>query len=81
MVETLLSLIPLIAAVILALWPSLGIHDHTIDGLFVTMIGALLSLIFLLNFIWQLRHQRAQELAELKHVWCVGWRIPWALFD
>jgi hypothetical protein len=38
-VETLLSLIPLIAAVILALWPSLGIHDHAIDGLFLTVIG------------------------------------------
>jgi hypothetical protein len=65
-VETLLSLIPLIAAVILALWPSLGIHDHTIDGLFLTVTGTMLSLIFLFNFIWQLRHQSLQEPAALR---------------
>jgi hypothetical protein len=69
MVETLLSLILLIAAVTFALWPSLGIHEHTIDGLFLTVTGSMLSMIFLINFIWQLRHQSADELAALKHVW------------
>ena len=68
MVETLLSLVLLIAAVNLALRTSLGIHDHTIDGLFLTVTGSMLSLIFLINFIWQLRHQSAQELATLQHV-------------
>ena len=68
MVETLLSLVLLIAAVTLALWPSLEIHDHTIDGPFLTVTGSMLSVIFLINFIWQLRHQNAQELAVLRHV-------------
>ena len=69
MVETLLSLVLLIAAVALALWPSLEIHDHTIDGLFLTVTGSMLSVIFFINFIWQLRHQSAQELTVLRHVW------------
>jgi hypothetical protein len=67
MVETLLSLVLLIAAVNLALRTSLGIHDHTIDGLFLTVTGSMLSLIFLINFIWQLRHQSADELAAFRH--------------
>ena len=69
MVETLLSLILFVAAVSLALWPSLGIHDNTIDGLFLTVTGSMLSLIFLLNFIWQLRHQSAGEMALLRRAW------------
>ena len=48
MVETLLSLILLMAAVILALRPSLGIHDHTIDRLFLTVTGSMLSTMFLI---------------------------------
>lgn len=69
MVEILLSLVLLIAAVTLALWPSLEIHDHTTHGLFLTVTGSMLSVIFLINLIWQLRHQTAQELAALRHVW------------
>jgi hypothetical protein len=33
MVEILLSRVLLVAAAALALWPWVGIHDHTIDGL------------------------------------------------
>ena len=33
MVEILLSPVLLVAAAALALWPWVGIHDHTIDGL------------------------------------------------
>lgn len=69
MVETLLSLVLLITAVALALWPSVVIHDHTIDGLFLTVTGSMLSVIFLINFIWQLRHQSANDLAALRHAW------------
>lgn len=69
MVETLLSLILLVAGVTLALWPSLGLHDHTIDGLYMTVTGSMLGLIFLVNFIWQLRHQSAQEVAAIRHAW------------
>jgi hypothetical protein len=71
MFVTLLSLVLLIAASILALWPSLGIHDHTIDGLFLTVTGFMLSLIFLINFIWQLRYAVAgirQAWQRLPHV-------------
>ena len=35
MVETLLSLLFLITAVLLALSPSLGMRDHAIDGLLI----------------------------------------------
>ena len=34
MVETLLSLLLLVAAAALALWPWVGIHDHTIEWSF-----------------------------------------------
>jgi len=37
MVEILLSLVFLVAAAALALWPRVGIHDHTIDGLFLNL--------------------------------------------
>jgi hypothetical protein len=40
MVEILLSLIFLVASVALASRPRLGIHDRTIDGLFLTLTGA-----------------------------------------
>ena len=43
MVEILLSLVLLIAAAALALWPWVGIHDHTIDGLFLAFTGLLCS--------------------------------------
>ncbi len=69
MVETLLSLVLLIAALALALWPTLGIHDHTIDGLFLTLTGSMLTLIFLFNFIWQLRFQGAREVTAIRHAW------------
>jgi hypothetical protein len=39
MVEILLSLVLLVAAAALALWPWVGIHDHTVDGLFLTLTG------------------------------------------
>ena len=43
MVEILLSLVLLVAAAALALWPWVGIHDHTIDGLFQLSRGPLCS--------------------------------------
>jgi hypothetical protein len=43
MVEILLSLVLLVAAAALALWPWVGIHDHTIDGLFLTLTGSVMS--------------------------------------
>lgn len=69
MVEILLSFVLLVAAAILVLWPSLGAHDHTIDGLFLTLTGSMLSLMFLFNFIWQLRFQGAKEVTALRQVW------------
>jgi hypothetical protein len=39
MVEILLSLVLLVAAAALALWPWVGLHDRTIDGLFLTLTG------------------------------------------
>jgi hypothetical protein len=39
MVEILLSLVLLVAAAALALWPWVGIHDHTIDGLYPNSNG------------------------------------------
>ena len=61
MVEILLSLVLLVAAAALALWPWVGIHDHSIDGLFLTLTGSVMFLLFLFNFIWQLRSQGAEE--------------------
>ena len=55
MVEILLSLLLTVAAFGVVLWPTLGIHDYTVDGLFLTLTGAMLTLIFLFNFIWQPR--------------------------
>lgn len=39
MVEILLSLVLLVAATVLAFWPYAIVHDHTIDGLFLTLTG------------------------------------------
>src|SRR5437016_6836331 len=69
MVEILLSCVLLIAAIALAPWPSLVIHDHTIDGLFLTLTGSMLTLLFLFNFIWQLRFQGAKEVTIIRHAW------------
>jgi len=67
MVEILLSLVLLIAAIALAFWPYAVIHDHTIDGLFLTLTGFMLTLLFLLNFVWQLRFQGAKEVTAIRH--------------
>jgi hypothetical protein len=69
MVEILLSLVLLVAAAALALWPWVGIHDHTIDGLFLTLTGSVMFLLFLFHFIWQLRSQGAQERIRVRHAW------------
>ena len=69
MVEILLSLVLLVAAAALALWPWVGIHDHTIDGLFLTLTGFVMFLLFLFNFIWQLRSQGAEEKIRIRNAW------------
>lgn len=69
MVEILLSLVLLVAAAALALWPWVGIHDHTIDGLFLTLTGFVMFLLFLFNFIWQLRSQGAEEKLRIRNAW------------
>ena len=69
MVEILLSLVLLVAAIALAIWPYAVIHDHTIDGLFLTLTGSMLTLLFLFNFIWQLRFQGAKEVTAIRHAW------------
>src|SRR6201984_2821571 len=69
MVEILLSLLLLVAAAGLALWPWIGIHDHTVDGLFLTLMGSVMFLLFLFNFIWQLRSQGAEEKIRVRNAW------------
>jgi hypothetical protein len=69
MVEILLSLVLLVAAAALALWPWVGIHDHTIDGLFLTLTGSVMFLLFLFHFIWQLRSQGAEERIRIRNAW------------
>jgi Mrp family chromosome partitioning ATPase len=69
MVEILLSLVLLVATAALALWPWVGIHDHTIDGLFLTLTGSVMFLLFLFHFIWQLRSQGAEEKIRIRNAW------------
>jgi hypothetical protein len=69
MVEILLSLVLLVAAAALALWHWVGIHDPTIDGLFLTLTGFVMFLLFLFNFIWQLRSQGAEEKIRIRNAW------------
>jgi len=69
MVEILLSLVLFVAAAALALWPWVGIHDHTIDGLFLTLTGSVMFLLFLIHFIWQLRSQGAEEKIRIRNAW------------
>jgi Mrp family chromosome partitioning ATPase len=69
MVEILLSLVLLVAAAVLAFWPWVGIHDHTIDGLFLTLTGSVMFLLFLFHFIWQLRSQGAEEKIRIRNAW------------
>ena len=69
MVEILLSLVLLVAAAALALWPWVGIHDHSIDGLFLALTGSVMFLLFLFNFIWQLRSQGAEEKLRIRNAW------------
>jgi hypothetical protein len=69
MVEILLSLVLLVAAAALALWPWVGFHDPTIDGLFLTLTGSVMFLLFLFHFIWQLRSQGAEERIRIRNAW------------
>src|ERR1700747_2923883 len=69
MVEILLSLVLLVAAAALTLWPWVGIHDHTIDGLFLTLTGSVTFLLFLIHFIRQLRSQGAEEKLRIRNAW------------
>src|ERR1700757_4256114 len=69
MVEILLSLVLLVATAALALGPWVGIHDRTIDGLFLTLTGSVMFLLFLFNFIRQLRAQGAAEKTCIRHEW------------
>src|ERR1700757_2697857 len=69
MVEILLSLVLLVTAAALALWPWVGIHDHTVDGLFLTLTGSVMFLLFLFNFIWQLRSQAVAEKIRIRNAW------------
>jgi len=69
MVEILLSLVLLAAAAALALWSWVGIPDHTIDGLFLTLTGTVMFVLFLFHFIWQLRSQGAEERIRIRSAW------------
>jgi hypothetical protein len=69
MVEILLSLVLLVVAAALALWPWVGIHDHTIDGLFLTLTGSVMCLLFLFHFIWQLRSRGTEEKIRIRSGW------------
>jgi hypothetical protein len=69
MVEILLSLVFLVAAIALAIWPYAVIHDHTIDGLFLTLTGSMFILIFLFNFIRQMRFRGAQDVTAIQRAW------------
>lgn len=69
MVEILLSLVLLVAAAALALCAWVGIHDHSIDGLFLALTGFVMFLLFLFNFIWQLRSQGAEEKLRIRNAW------------
>jgi hypothetical protein len=69
MVEILLSLVLLVAAAALALWPWVGTHDYTVDGLFLTLTGSVMFLAFLFNFIWQLRSQGAVQKIRIRNAW------------
>jgi hypothetical protein len=69
MVEILLSLVLLVAAAALALWPWVGIDDRTMDGLFLTLTGCVMFLLFLFNFIWQLRAQGAEQKICILNLW------------
>lgn len=50
MVEILLSLVFLISAIALAIWPYAVIHDHTIDGLFFYSHGIYVDLVIPAQF-------------------------------
>ncbi len=67
--EILLSLVFLVASAALALWPWVGIHDHSFDGLFLILTGCVMFLLFLFNFIWQLRSKGAEEKIRIRNVW------------
>jgi hypothetical protein len=69
MVEILLSLLLFIAALSFTLWPLVAAHDRTVDGLFVTLTGTMLTLLFLIDLIWPLRSQGKKELTAIKNVW------------
>jgi hypothetical protein len=69
MVEILLSLVLLIAAAALALWPWVATDDHTIDGLFLTLTGSVMFVLFLFNFIWQLPSQGAEQKIRIRNAW------------
>lgn len=81
MVEILLSLVLLVAALALAIWPYAVIHDHTIDGLFLTLTGSMLTLLFLFHFIWQLRFQGAKEVTAIRNAWQRWTRVVTTMFS
>ena len=68
MVEILRSLVFLVASAALASWPWVGLHDRTIDGLFLTLTGYVMLLLFLFNFIWQIRSQGAEQTLRIRNV-------------
>jgi hypothetical protein len=56
-----------------------GIHDRTIDGLFLTVTGSMLSLIFSLISFGNYAI-KAQTNSRRSGMPGVGWRMPWAFF-
>ena len=64
MVEVLVSLLLVVAAGFLALWPRAVVGDRTIDGFFLTITGFAGGLI-LFNFAWQLRFQHDFATSQL----------------
>jgi hypothetical protein len=69
MVEILLLLVHVVAAAALTLWPGVGIRDHAIDGLFLTLTGSFMFLLFLFNFISQLCSQGAGGKIRIRNAW------------
>jgi hypothetical protein len=63
MMEMLLSLVLLVAALALAIWP------FAVIGLFLTVTGSMLTLLFLFKFVRQLRFQGAKEVTGIPHAW------------
>ena len=69
MVEILLWVVLTILSLVATVWPWVTGEGHTVDGLFLTSAGLLMSTIFFCGFVYETRSEIAAVMDKMRSCW------------